>query len=101
MRPREMDSTREENIARAAAIDAVLNLERVTVARVEALIDAAVLAERERCANEIRALRDVEDEDGGERRNAFAEAENVIRARGEVRPPTVVGVTRDGRPVTR
>lgn len=145
-----MDSTGEENIARAAAIDAVLNLERVTIARVEALIAAAVLAERarwcaalfippgspvdtdeeirmaieppavvagivrdaksaelERCAKAVDDLSAEIERKGHEVDNlpgvlaGCAWSADAIRASGEVRPPTVVGTTRDGRPVTR
>lgn len=70
------------------------------------IIRGAKSIERTGCEESVRALRDSED-GAGERHNAFVEAEAAIRARDRdgqnviVREPTVVGVTRDGHPVTR
>ena len=73
-----MDSTiTEENVARARARDAITDLEKAIVARCRAEIEAAVLTEREACA---QAIEDESQEHPGAEVH-YSIACGVVRAR--------------------
>lgn len=74
---------------------------------VAGIVRDAKSAELERCAKAVDDLSAEIERKGYEVDNlpgvlaGCAWSADAIRASGEVRPPTVVGTTRDGRPVTR